>query len=333
MSTSMGFAGSGNHESKTSSYGSIQGQGSDIEKSLDPPQTTGNSSGDRNNRRRIVEASFGCLMLLAMIVAVCFQPWKEDEDRNGGGMVRRFPILTTAEDNRNTSTGSVTITTESSSATAAANESTEIPFPHIDRSTFGKNPVPPSSIVDPNLFSPSLRGDNDDNGDDGQNRFLKVPFPTGAFWTNLVTEPTSDRLLSYPIMAYPYGFKWNPEMIQVSLPSLRRLMDSVSIRDIFNPDLTLMTMESVKQRHVQSFDPLSVTLRFQTTESSSDDYEYWETYIVQGSPYITARYQHMVPIIRALSTFRSISCLDGSDCKRLEEEDTDQVRNYIWNEN
>jgi endoglucanase Acf2 len=197
-----------------------------------------------------------------------------------------------------------------SSVTFAADEGTEIPFPHVDRSQFGKKPVPASSIVDPQLFSSSLRGHGENSSS-----LLKVPFPTGAFWTNLVMEPTADLLLSYPIIAYPYGFKWNPNMLQVSLPSLRRLMDSVSIRDIFNADLTLSSMENVSQRFIQYFDPLSVTLRFQ----SSDDI-LWETFIVQGSPYVTARYENMTPKIQALSIFQGISCLRNNYCTNLSHE-------------
>ena len=204
---------------------------------------------------------------------------------------------------------------------AEANEIFQIPFPQIDRSEYGSNPVPASSIVDPKLFAPSLRGDEDDSS----SSLLKVPFPTGAFWTNLVIKPTADRLLSYPIMAYPYGYKWNPDMLQVSYPSLRRQMDELSIRDIFNPDLTLTTMEDVTSRHIKHFDPLSVTLRFESSEHG------WETYLVQGSPYITARYEQMTPIIRPISIFKGISCLssmvtidDGDLCEALDG--SDQVR-------
>ena len=203
-----------------------------------------------------------------------------------------------------------------------------VPFPHVDRSSFGKNPIPASSIVDPSLFSPSLLGDAMNGGNESSS-LLKVPFPTGSFWTNLVVEPTSDRLFSYPIMAYPYSFKWNPTMLQVSLPSLRRLMDSISIRDIFIADLTLTTAEDISNRQVEYFDPLSVTLRFQKgsnvgagaddDESKSimedqdlDEANFWETYIIQGSPYVTAKYSNMTPIIKSLSIFQGISCLKES---------------------
>ncbi|CAJ1937948.1 unnamed protein product [Cylindrotheca closterium] len=195
----------------------------------------------------------------------------------------------------------------------------KIPFPSINRSEFGKNPQSASSIVNPDLFASGLLGEG--------KSLLKVPFPTGAFWTNLVIQPTADRELSFPIMAYPYAYKWNPTMLQVSVPSLYSLMDAISLRHIFMADLTLSVadQESISKRFVHYFDPLSVTLRYE----SSNTTKYWETFVVQGSPYITAKYENMIPKIRALSIFHSISCLgtDGDTCVELEsDESTKTIR-------
>ena len=195
----------------------------------------------------------------------------------------------------------------------AKEETFEVPFPHVDRSDYS---VPASSIVDPLLFSQSLRGSDQNSsiGSNSSSRLLKVPFPTGAFWTNLVIKPTADQLLSYPVMAYPYGYKWNPSMIQVSYPALRHLMDHLSIRDIFNPDLSLCTKEEVSNRHVQYFDQMSVTLRFeQSLQETVEEKGLWETYLVQGSPYVTARYENMTPVIHPLSIFKGISCIETED--------------------
>jgi endoglucanase Acf2 len=287
---------------EAASYGSIQSarQDTDVEQTPDQKQISDPSVGcyDGVNRRRAVSIPI-FLVLISIVTMISFPLM------NSTGIVL-FPAATQSN---NTSTGSVR------DSSSAASELTQVPFPYIDRSEYGSNPVPPSSIVNPDLFSPSLLGE------DG--RFLKVPFPTGAFWTNLVMEPTEDRLLSYPVMAYPYGFKWSPDMLQVSLPSLRRLMDSVSIRDIFNPDLTLTTVETVLHRYIHYFDPLSITLRFQASEEAL-----WESFIVQGSPYVTARYQNMTPIIRALSVFHGISCLENANnnCASLSNDSTEQVR-------
>lgn len=286
----------------TSSYGSIQSDElrvADIEKLSDPTNASESSDAWYHG---VSQRRLGSALALILTITILALTTNKHE-------TTRFPTEITQS--INASTGS-----ERTSDSFAIHEKSEIPFPHIDRAEFGKKPIPPSTIVNSDLFSSSLLGDG--------GRFLKVPFPTGAFWTNLVTEPTSDHLLSYPVMAYPYGFKWNPDVLQISLPSLRRLMDKVSIRDIFNPDLTLTTVETVKQRYIDYFDPLSVTLRFQEAETA-----WWESYIVQGSPYVTARYENLTPVIRALSIFQGVSCLDSASndsCTLLNNGDTEQVR-------
>ena len=205
----------------------------------------------------------------------------------------------------------------------------EIPFAHVDRSDYS---IPANQIIDSTLFDPSLR--NDLECTDSSNStclhtksrltsstsasvhgepLLKVPMPTGAFWTNLVLPMDTDQGLSFPIMVYPYAYKWNSNSLALAYPSLRRIMDDLSIRDIFNPDITLKTTESVSTRHVTEFDPLSVTLRYDL------DKGFWETYLVQGSPWTTARYENATPILQAQSIFTSVEC-PNSDCEIIEND-------------
>lgn len=186
-----------------------------------------------------------------------------------------------------------------------------IPFPKVDRASYSQ---PASAIVNPDLFHPDLlhsetkRRLAEGNRDVSAHPFLVVPFPTGAFWTNLVVKPTSDRGLSYPVVSYPYAFKWSDTLLQASYPPLRRRIDSISIRDTFVPDMTFSTTEKLMSRYVVKFDPLSVTTRFQT---GSDGY--WESYLVQGSPYITIKYEKATPVLRALSIFNNVICPFDAD--------------------
>jgi len=178
-----------------------------------------------------------------------------------------------------------------------------IPFPVVDREQFND---PAASIVNPELFDPALlfRGTV---ASARTNRtvdpLLKVPFPTGAFWTNLVVKPTADRGFSFPIVVYPYAYKWSETLLQASYPPLRRRVDKISIRDTFNPDVTFGTLETVARRHIMAFDSLSVTTRFLVQTGG-----YWESYMVMGSPYITIKYQDTTPEIHALSTFSDVTC-------------------------
>jgi hypothetical protein len=198
-----------------------------------------------------------------------------------------------------------------------------IPFPAIDRSTYSNVDV--ASIADPSLFHPSLRYSPLDTEVKQGRPLLKVPFPTGAFWTNLVMEPTPELSLSFPIMAYPYGFKWSPSLLQISYPPIRRLTDKISVRDIFNPDLTLSVVEKVARRHVMKFDPMSVTLRFITGDNENSSF--FETYLVHGSPYVTVSFKEVTPELTALSTFQGITCPPALDSiKETSDVDPTEVK-------
>jgi len=206
-----------------------------------------------------------------------------------------------------------------------------VPFPKVDRADYGD---PADKIVDTSLFEPRLlrtpssptEGDDDSLEEESENttstRFrrlaavkdiqsakslLKVPFPTGAFWTNLVLKSTTDNGLSYPIFAYPYGYKWSSSALLTSYPPLRRKIDSKSIRDVFQPDLSFTSAEEVLMRHVVSFDPLSVSVRFLNSEHAERS-SYWESYLVRGSPYVTIMYRAATPMISPLSNFKSVMC-------------------------
>eukprot|EP00977_Amphora_coffeiformis_P004556 scaffold982_cov169-Amphora_coffeaeformis.AAC.9 len=191
----------------------------------------------------------------------------------------------------------------------------QVPFPEVDRADYND---PVSGFVKKELFHPSLVSTSSHHD-------FPFPFPTGAFWTNLVLHPTADRSLSYPVAVYPYAYKWSPSLLQVSYPAAHRKEEPKMIHDYFFPDLTLSARsndetEDEMTRHIMAFDPLSVTLRFHNTGASSS---YWETYLVQGSPYVTVRYQQTVPKIHALSIFRDITCPQQQDGSINTNEDGD----------
>lgn len=234
-----------------------------------------------------------------------------------------------------------TVISNDADFTSSSSESTwhGVPFTHIGRESFGD---PVSNIFDVALFHPTLlyskksqkpstsetktgakstqisaTVDDDDNARKLANApiqpFLQVPFPTGAFWTNLVLLPRDHKSkkqknknqYSYPIVAYPYSYQWSAlGKLQASYSASRRVIKANSIQDAFAPDITFGSMEEIHTRHVVKFDSLSVTLRF----SGSSDNSNWETYVVQGSPYITAKFSGMTPELTALSDFHNIAC-------------------------
>ena len=219
--------------------------------------------------------------------------------------------------------GRTIISTTDQNATSSSSSSSEgtwhgVPYTQIGRESFSD---PVSNIMDVSLFHPSLLYDQHVSPSDGNTRrrlasspkrFLKVPFPTGSFWTNLVLLPqkkqeTKSNQFSYPIVAYPYAYQWSKlGKLQASYSATRRVVKDKGIQDAFAPDISFGSIQEIHTRHIVRFDSLSVTLRFYAGTSSTDGN--WETYIVQGSPYITAKYIGLAPELSALSDFVDIEC-------------------------
>lgn len=181
----------------------------------------------------------------------------------------------------------------------------KVPFPIVDRSAYND---PVSAFLVKELIDPKLLYQGRD-----RSRLFQFPFPTGAFWTNLVLPPTADRGLSYPITVYPYGFKWSDDIIQVSYPAAHREEKPREIHDYFFPDLSFSTMEGNGQRYISSFDALSVTLHYNANTQSGA----WDTYLVQGSPYVTMKYKNVSPVIHAFSIFKDVFCPRDEDASSI----------------
>jgi hypothetical protein len=185
----------------------------------------------------------------------------------------------------------------STSVSIPAAQTFLIPFEQVDRADYGD---PVDGFINMDLFHPTLLSDSEP-------RSFNFPFPTGAFWTNLIV-PSPESGISYPIVVYPYAYKWTDSSLQLSYPSGHRVADKHSIVDTFAPELTISTVEDISNRYVTKFDPLSVTLRFVATVDSK-----WETALVQGSPYATIKYLNATPVFKPLSTFKSVQCPGDDD--------------------
>lgn len=188
----------------------------------------------------------------------------------------------------------------------------DLPFLAVSRTSFNQNGSP-EEIFDMNLFPVEMK------------KHL-LPFPTGAFWTNLVlkTETTGrkegtgaangDESLSNPVAVYPYAFKWSTSSLAMTYPSYRRIVQPLVIQDVFWPDISITAAEGIVSRKIVNYDHLSVTVRMEsdkiTTQSNADSY--FETYMVQGSPYITTKFEKSSPILTALSIWDDIGCVSQS---------------------
>ena len=125
---------------------------------------------------------------------------------------------------------------------------------------------------------------------------VQKPYPTGAFWTNLVV---GDGLL--PIQLHPYGVAVKPEGVQVSYGAAHRMVSQAAIVDVFIPDLQLSSLEPYASRHVERFDNISVTMVYRLKGNSV-----MRTPLVKGSPFVTVLYENATPVISSVMHFTAL---------------------------
>lgn len=113
------------------------------------------------------------------------------------------------------------------------------------------------------------------------------PYPTGAFWTNLVVKNGDGA-----IGIYPYGVKTTDAGVQVSYGASRRAVSQIAITDPFVADLQIGSTQAFVGRAVESYDNTSVTVCYRTAVNGK-----FRTYLVKGSPFVTVVYENATPLI------------------------------------
>lgn len=116
------------------------------------------------------------------------------------------------------------------------------------------------------------------------------PYPTGAFWTNLVVKNGDGA-----IGVYPYGVKTVDAGVQISYGASRRLVTPIAIADIFVPDLQISAVQGYVSRAVEAYDNTSVTMGYKTAVNGR-----YRTHLVKGSPFITVVFENATPIISSV---------------------------------
>ena len=113
------------------------------------------------------------------------------------------------------------------------------------------------------------------------------PYPTGAFWTNLVVRNGDGA-----IGVYPYGIKTTDAGVLVSYGASRRVVTNTAITDPFQSDIQIGSTQGFMGRAVESYDNVSVTVCYKTATNGK-----YRTHLVKGSPFITVVYEAATPII------------------------------------
>lgn len=115
------------------------------------------------------------------------------------------------------------------------------------------------------------------------------PYPTGAFWTNLVVK-TGDGVIGLP----PYGVKTLDTGVQVSYGAARRVVTQLFVADPFMVDIQLSAVQGYVSRSVEAYDNSSVTMTYKTSNGGK-----YKTHLVKGAPFITVVYDNTTPVISA----------------------------------
>jgi endo-1,3(4)-beta-glucanase len=115
---------------------------------------------------------------------------------------------------------------------------------------------------------------------------VKKPYPTGAFWTNLVVGDGDGA-----VAVLPYGVKCVQSGVQISYGPTRRSVTNKWIRDTFDVDLQISTVQPYTNRGVSSYDEISVTMSYDVSGGS------YKAFLVKGSPFLTITFQGSTPTI------------------------------------
>lgn len=121
-------------------------------------------------------------------------------------------------------------------------------------------------------------------------RLGDVPFPTGAFWTNLVLEQGEST-----VTTLPYAFRFVRDRVLVSYP-FRVVMPKI-IQNGFLAEIAMSSASAAQStapltHRVVAFDAFSATVRF--TRDTQDEFT---LFLVRGSPYVTAEYAASTPVL------------------------------------
>ena len=107
---------------------------------------------------------------------------------------------------------------------------------------------------------------------------VRRPYPTGAWWTNLVLGQGDNN-----VGMLPYAIKaTEANGVEVSYSHFRHMGTDLVQADLWAADMSLSSVENVTARYVESYDPLSVGLVFPTVAHLQHNRpSYYRTHLVR----------------------------------------------------
>lgn len=142
------------------------------------------------------------------------------------------------------------------------------------------------------------------------------PYPTGAFWTNLVVKQGEG-----PVALHPYGVKCLETGVHVSYGASRRSVTQVAIIDTFASDWQISSLEPYAGRGVERYDNGSVTMGYTTAAPAPGSVlppasappvstsGHYRAHLVKGSPFLTVAFDGATPVLS--STLMKIVNVDA----------------------
>ena len=139
---------------------------------------------------------------------------------------------------------------------------------------------------------------------------VRKPYPTGAWWTNLVLNKGANN-----VAVLPYAIKaTNDDGVQISYSYFRHLSTRMVQADLFAADMSMAAVENATTHYVESYDPLSVGLVFPTVDHLQHNRpSYYRTHLVRGCPYVTVEYYGCKPVVYASNMITVINGLMYQD--------------------
>ena len=122
------------------------------------------------------------------------------------------------------------------------------------------------------------------------------PYPTGAFWTNLVLKSGEGA-----VGVQPYGIKCTNKGISVSYGPTRRVVTNIAITDTFDNDWVITASQNYESRGIASYDKISVAMSYKLSANGR-----MTTHLVKGSPFVTVTYENATPLLKS-STMHILS--------------------------
>ncbi|KAM3577913.1 hypothetical protein VYU27_000018 [Nannochloropsis oceanica] len=135
---------------------------------------------------------------------------------------------------------------------------------------------------------------------------VRRPYPTGAWWTNLVLNKGDNN-----VAVLPYAIKATDDNgLQISYSYFRHLSTKMVQADLFAPDMAMAAVENTGTHYIESYDPLSVGLVFPTVNHLQHNRpSYYRTHLVRGCPYLTVEYYGCHPLVTAANMITVINGL------------------------